>query len=1517
MKQEHGPKFGQTYNKGANSDVEIEFSGSETNGEYRASQNARPVDISGNIGALKKISGHELFHDLTNTINAISSTYLCLAEEDINGKKVCFWASPNNGEYPAISIDEIIACKSENLPLKVEFPGQTDKNENCLGGEVFYTDFNSQPMIFNIQDMLDAYNSGDQKYFSEFNINQYVVNLSAPLDIPVFEELVNVGSGGGLPIGSYSYSIRYVNEQGDRTNFGPSTPLIAVPRDLNEDSTQYPYSLTVGGAPDNSVNTSFGIKLKFRVNNELNYDFIEVRRYSWNSNTGENFTPEGVIVARLDVVENEFSTRTFIDPLESNTDEVISDEEETVQLAFIERAKGVRYYDKRLVLMNIETGSRDYEPTFEEDSQNRYMYPTMQKMYKAGHNDPYNRTYYKNYTGGESFAFAISAFDGVGGKGFAVPIPNNVTGDFNYVTPNRRTEVPNLSEEDLYSYEGTVTAANTQGGVTKTLEVFDHEDAVSKQDVCTLFGIIDVDNNPTLSEDGKSKSELKTYCSLEPSERGASPSTGNPLLWQSNYQPLTPVSTNDNNVSGHNVVPNLKAGDVSGSNDNDYNPQGFSLDYYSRGFALHGIDGFPEWAKAFTVSRTKRANRVICQGLGMWAINECPELNLDSSVSNKNASTKEKNRFWFYSPDIEAGLVSQDIIDGLDSGEYKVQFVSPLGFFSEVYSGFNSGNRINSNSLPRTTAVDMISYARILNDEGEINSGSDITGYTYYNKWRNSDSVNGGIFSGVDGGDVSVSISGVEVKNDGGTTYYDIELPNDIYNYSGDETLFIGQRDFNDDETKDYQEPFYIVNIIQEGATQTDQDIDSYIDTGAYVKLESKIGTSSSGSSSFELVDERWEDCIPALDASSSLAGNERFTYVRNANGVEEAWLNVTFKTPAEVTAIINDIINNGFYLTPIRGVQVYGVYTHTITQNAGEVKKNVVLNFNVVGSEIPAGLEVYVKYDKDSPVRVFGGDSLIGESIFCPFDRETIGEFSDDVKEKSFRMGRPFPYMDFEINPNFYQIEDTKPVKVQEWEETNGTKNMSMAYLRQLLVNFTSESRADTNYQYSLDAPLESFPRINYIMRPHKFDDTLFAGGDRNAIYLDNNINIEYGEDYGDEYLRWKFGGFRYQAQFNNDYTAKPPIEFFSKKQFGFEEETEFCTRIIWSQPRQINQQDSPSLKTFLSTSVFDIKDDNGEIKKAYDEHTGKGNNLYAFTNSGICLLLTSKSILSNINADELSVMAGDSFIGEEYWLDEYIGMNDETWRSHAEASLAINTDSGIARTEGIFWANNQSVYRMSDNQLIDIGRSNYYATLNPLLKTIKSGYQSPLCGYYDEKYDEYGFQVSNRVGEIGEIFTTEHHVFSQRTNAWIGTRDYNFDRYLFSNGELYGMKDGKVDITDEGLLINGVTINYNVLQACSPQPLTAKEFIRIFINSDNKPTRVLFYDKDLNFLCSLDEASKGPLYLKNYNNWEQFIPRKDLAVDPEQKRVQDRAMLFRIFHEEQEEFRLISTEVQYKILK
>lgn len=1517
MKQEHHPYIKQTYNKGADSDTDQEYLGLEANGKYRDSRNARLTSIKGDLGAAEKINGHELEHDLTqDTLHPLSSAYKCIGKENVKGKNVSIWASPNFGEHTSISIDGIVMVQSKDLPWSYDFPVQTDKNDSCIGGELFGTDNNVPPMIFNIQDIIDEYNAGSQKYFLDFNVEEYTVNLSAPIDIPVFEELVDLGAGGGLPAGNYSYSIRYVSDDGDRTNFGPVTPTIAVIRELDESSTQYPYSLTEGAQADLNTNTKYGIKLRFRVNNELNYDFIEVRRYAWNTGTPEYFVPNSVIVGKIDIQDGEVSIATFVDPIDSNTEEIITDEEDTVQQEFIEKAKGIRYYDKRLVLMNIETGSREFEPTFETDSQNRYMYPCMQKLYKAGHADPYQHTYYKGYMGGENFGFAIQAYDGVAGKAFAVPIPND-TGEFGYTIPNRRTEITNGSEEDLASYDGMVTAANVNGTVSKTLEVFDHEDAVSKQDVCKIIGVGEYKNNVNTENYRKTSSELMEYCSIQPSDRGAIVA-GLGSRYASQYQPWTPVSSTDNNVVGHGVVPNTKVG-VTPTTFSDYRPEGFGLNYYSRGMTLHGVDGFPSWTKSFSIGRTKRANRVVCQGIGMWSLTEPSNLSLQgfSSGSDGNSSIKGTNEFWFFSPDIDSGFVSQSVIDGIANGDYEVQLVAPVGFFTETYNGHNSQNVIgNSETAPTTTIVDMISYARIIHDEGDINVGSDVSGYVYYNKWRNSDSVNGNAFSGPDGGDSIFEISSISVRSENDSVYYSLTLNTDVYNRTGDSSLNIGERAFNSSKTKDMQEPFYMVNIIESGKTQTDQDIDTYLNTGTYVKLESLIGNTT-GSDSFELIDERWEDCIPALDSGAPTIGNERFVYVRDVNGDERAWMNVDYLTPAQINTIINDITSNGFYLSPIRGVNVYGVYTSTITQNANTSKRSFFLNFNVPGSEILAGNQVYVKYDKESPIRVFGGDVTVGESVFAPINREAIGDYTDKTKGDCFRLGIPFPYMAFEINPNIYQIYSSNPLRVQEWNTVNGRKDITMAYIRQMLINFTCETRCDLNYVYSGESPLEYFPRINYILRPHNFDDSTFPTQDLDVIYEDNNLYLDYGNDYGDEYLRWKFGGFRFKPQYNNDYSSKTPIEFASKKEFGFEEETKFCTRTIWSRPRAINQQDSAGLKTFLSTSVFDIVENNGAIKRAYSEDSDKGNNLYAFTDSGICLLLTNKSILSDLNSGELAYMAGDQFIGGEYWIERGIGMSDETWRTAAEGNLAFNTDSGVVRRNGIFFANKESVYRFSNNRLDDIGQNDYYARLRPELKSILDGYTTDLRGYYNHKYDEYGFLVSNSLGGEIPIIETEHFVFNQLNNAWTGTRDYVFDQFIEINDELYGMRDGEIHLMDSGLLINGQPILFDIRQVCAPELLMAKEFIRIKISSSNKPTQVNFYDFDNNLVATLDQASKGPLYLKNYNYWEQFIPRKDSGVDPDQKRIQGKVIGFGIQHNLEEDFKLVSTDVQYKVLK
>ena len=68
-------------------------------------------------------------------------------------------------------------------------------------------------------------------------------------------------------------------------------------------------------------------------------------------------------------------------------------------------------------------------------------------------------------------------------------------------------------------------------------------------------------------------------------------------------------------------------------------------------------------------------------------------------------------------------------------------------------------------------------------------------------------------------------------------------------------------------------------------------------------------------------------------------------------------------------------------------------------------------------------------------------------------------------------------------------------------------------------------------------------------------------------------------------------------------------------------------------SEKRNINEQNDPNLKTFPALNVFDISDSTQEIKFLYDNDSDKGNNLIALTGNGICLLLTDKRIISQID--------------------------------------------------------------------------------------------------------------------------------------------------------------------------------------------------------------------------------------------------------------------------------------------
>ena len=484
---------------------------------------------------------------------------------------------------------------------------------------------------------------------------------------------------------------------------------------------------------------------------------------------------------------------------------------------------------------------------------------------------------------------------------------------------------------------------------------------------------------------------------------------------------------------------------------------------------------------------------------------------------------------------------------------------------------------------------------------------------------------------------------------------------------------------------------------------------------------------------------------------------------------------------------------------------------------------------------------------------------------------------------------------------------------KIQDNSETN------LGYIRQLVVSFYAESRAAINYTHNIkfDRNNQSFPIINYVMRPNGWD-----GFDLEQ----NNIFTDYEDTYGgDESSVWAKGGFRWIQNVNLDYSFDGPILFFGKPQFGFEDVTEFCTAVIWSVPRAVNVQDSPGLKTFTASNRIDIADDQGEIKKAYDSTTGgKGENLYAVTEKGVCLLLTKKAILSNIDSDDLTTIASDEFVSGEHWLSKEIGSNNEMWRGMGERTIGFSTEGGSIQKEVLFFPNKESVFSLVDNQIKDIGRPNYHSRLSPFLSSVKKGYESFLAGVINNNNNEYWLDIEGQIsdGSGSKNTVRELFVYGNENGYWEGSFDYKFDKYFMSNGRVYGSRDLETHVLEEGFTINGNSIVYELTTAFSPGNMSLeKEFIRIGVQtgvrSAMKPSKIEFYDENMTLLCALDELNQGGLFLKQYDGWEQFIGRKDESVSPSRDRVQYRTIVIKIIHNKPEKFKVVSTMIQYKVIK
>jgi len=1516
MKQQHHPQDIKTYQKGINSDSNKEVLGNSEEGEHVDALNMRSISMDGDNYAKKKIKGEEiLFPLIDNRCNAPDPStltftgYECMMAQEVNGHIVEIWASNVIGEFPFMRIDGQIVLYSEDFPIDVLHPLQYDKNESCIGGEIYVTNNNTPPMVFSIKDLMENSAMIDEfpcteKYFSAFNILAYTVNVSAILHKPAFIKQ-DIGSAGydfvigtsGLCVGSYSYSYRMVDAQGERTAFSPITELIPVVR-KNSSATlnSYPHQQTFSSYPDVTSTTIYGNHVRFRSENNVGFASIEVRRDSLYAGDPLFNPPVSEIIATIPINDGMVVLNVF-DRAEANFAGavILTLEEQSSNMSAVLRSKSVRYFNQKLYLMNIRYQSKDLsgEVTFVDE--NNAGFETIESLGKPGHKHVYNAAMHKSNMRGERTGFGVVLFDKNNNASYATEVPNFN----NFQFPERREELIENSDAYDLSYKGVVRAANTDGDVSWTHEVFDLEDAVSKS------------------------------AGLEYNYKEGDP-----------YEALNPTSQNDilSDLNKY-VNPSVAlASESAGAFYYPYTPPAFGPNYYAQGFALKGIDAYPSWADGFSVVQTEPAKRVVAQGLGFYSISS-----IDAGLGI--TTVKERDAFWAYFPDLEllTPEIAEDLINNAGAG-YKIQCVSPLGYFSEVYN-------TRKPELDQTRfGTDIITYARVIRDKYSedttqqinpilgnysgltddlVHDPSQQNRYPAYGRYTNSIFPDGPEFPSNGNGNHEFTILDVAdvTTNSTRQTYFRIQLTENVYNQFG---LFAGAN-LNNNATEDgvmeWREPMYVINLVKDVNINPGLTTE-YKYTGNYIKFQSLVLESNGANGqTATLVSERWEDCIPQITGQvnglSTYGLLKRFVYVLGPDEIERRWMNVQFESAPTITTILTALDTFGVYNDAVitDGFDIYGIYTST--QSSGDID-NVcqifTLNFNetplYTAFTVPSdGSKIYVKYDNRIPVRVFGGDTYVNESIWAVLDNEYNKDGDPKDGANDFKMNSPFPLKSYSFTGTYPIWEKTDPWNYDfgyGFQFCNNNK-LEAAKIRQLITIWTAETRINLSFAFNNESPDKAvsdqfFPLINYIPRPYKWNNNNPL--DRATFESDNNLSTQYYDDYGFEWNLWIYGGFRFSPQVNIDYSKSQTTELLTSVPIvGFKEEIDFCTRIIWSLERPPNAQDTPSIKTFLSSSYFDISDDTGEIKFAWSAlSSDKGNNLYALTDSGVCLLLVDKRIVSEINANELATVGSDAGgILNQLWIDKTIGMNDQTWRSWAEYSNVL------------FFCNGIAAYTFGDNQLTDISRTGFFELLNRRFNSlIGSGYQSRLSGGFNVLTKEYVMNVMT-LGEESEFNTL---IFGTQQASLQCQSTYNYDKYLYYKNHFFGMKNqNDFNGTFElgiGNQINGDDMSCYLTGLSDAVIIADKEFIRIRVNSNSKPEQIYFYksfsDYKTDTFDSVVDAVAVPLSIKDYFGYECYIPR---SVIPPHYRNQGRILIFKILSSTNEEFLVTSTGVQYKALK
>jgi len=1531
-------------------------------GLYSDAQNMRPAQVDGNTGALESIQGEVLKYP-ADVLVTDPDSYDSIGRAFTNGHIVEFWASnafdPATGANPPyIRVDGVITAMSPNIPYVFDRPMQIAVVENCgdKQGILFPADQHSDLLFWDVKAMLDALASGSQIYFSAYTTDINSVALNAPPTIiyPAAPDcIVDLGGAVGLPVGQYSYFARYVDVNGNRTNWGPPSGLIPIPAIATPNNvTPAPdYPRTIGGLPDVLVQSQYGAVIEFRVNNPFGYASIEIGRQRFNDGGGILGAGQKEVIARIPIVYGQSDIVTLVDPTNTNVNppEVIPDDEAVQQFINPKQVKAIDYADLRLKIANFKLEPRDIVLTF-LDFGGKKMTAITKALKRLvsngvyvpdGYDNPYNCAVFKSAQRGGQAKYGIQFWDGGYGLYPTVNIPEPFTAgtdifpfpqrrDIKGVNGNWGADSAIYSDDPIYAATVDVAGQTLEGPVGSTFEVFTGG-TQTKTDTERVVNVAKRNGNTVGSSTGRWIPEFVQYGSTVPPQVSQD---GIMFVPNNNgYQPWDPRN-NQADTTGFNVPPNtsrLRGGagaggafaneeiptldpSVDGYIDQcfKFNPQDnkgicFNPTHHALGALLAGVDsGIPQGAGIMSVVYNgDTRGEIVAQGFGSWNLRNNPTNSSPDTISDFEPATKDSYSLRCYFPDQAAGIIDQALWEDVQQNlsNYQVRLVSPLPFYPEIYA--YQGERVPvfgalwAGPAVMANLMDIMCHTSFLHDEGDVNVGvTNPAGYqpnpgsapdgswVGFDKWRRTDPMDGNFNPGSNsyswwqqsatgaltgqGGNALFDIAALQLRTTGRTSYYELSTNQAIYP-PGSFTCnngFAYQTDVNGTQLRNFQGPWYVINIVRVGATIPDANIEPYKNMGNSIALKQTIGLYQGGVQDFRLIGER-----EYLDCTNYLPTDYRYTYLVNDQVGERRWLCATGNTQINPAAVILSIINLGFWTAP-DGLPVYGLYDSFTDQTGRYLRFG---NYPVLPT---VGSRLVVKYDKTAPIRIFGHDVTVAPVTHAVRDASAIVVDESANTILDVLGGLPLIHAGFGINPRWFVP------AADDVTDPHAYINY-MGSIRQWCIMWSNESRllpsmyvnSNSSFTFLVDKQ-QYFPAIHYVARP--------SNGQDNSGFFD----LYYSQDYPQEPSIFSYGGLRYLPGVNLDYARQPDIQFFGYPKVGITLPNDFCTAIAASLPFNPAAVDSPGLRTFLWANAKILSDEAGEIKviATATNMGGAGQDQYVWFQKATGRVLTEKNILTGASGEQVSTYVTSNYWGTELRISRTIGLPDQFWRLWAKGYAT----AGAGYMDTFFWPDRKGWYRMRGDSIEDISRNKYLKKLLPILEALPPGYFPKASAFYNRKFQEMWATIdpytSNNVSKDPVLV-----VYSPQTDQWLGEYTYRFDGFLNADTDVVAMRASQTWALDQGFTISG-----NIREAWVEVPVVGevgkyKEMVRWRVVGD-KPDEMTLIDSDGVTMsiqsAAIQEAFKpgtGFLWAKLYDSYEGWWWRVMDSYDPARRLPQD----------------------------